>query len=119
MSIPARTAAIRDRHADYWRSAAALKEAIAVWGAAGHVNDCGVFADYKLETVAHCGQAVAEVGIYQLREGVYVHCCHFTSATAGFGYAPRRLGFHAAHDGRTCPAGRNHRVVGENREPRA
>src|SRR3954465_10570680 len=87
-SIPARIAAIKERHEDYWRSDGALKEAVAAWGAEGRVNDCGVFAGYEPETVAKCGRAVAEVGVYKVREGVFVHCCHFRSATAGSGYAP-------------------------------
>ena len=57
-------------------------------GAEGHVNDCGVFADYEREIVAKQGRAVAEIGIYKLRDGVFVHCYGFMSATAGFGYAP-------------------------------
>ena len=80
--------AIMERHPQYWRSDEALKEAIAVWGAEGHVNDSGVFADYETEIVARCGRAVAEVGIYKLRDGVFVHCTHYMTATSGSGYAP-------------------------------
>src|SRR5947209_7372735 len=86
--IPARIAAIKERHEDYWRSDEALKEAVAAWGAEGRVNDCGVFAGYEAETVAKSGRATAEVGVYKVREGVFVHCCHFMTATAGSGYAP-------------------------------
>jgi len=88
MTIPAQIDAIMDRYIDYWRSDEALKEAITAWGAEGHVNDCGVFANYEREIVAKQGRAVAEIGIYKLRDGVFVYCCGFTSATAGFGYAP-------------------------------
>jgi len=88
MTIPEQIAVIKERHEDYWHSDEALKEAVAAWGAEGHVNDCGVFTGYEVETVAKCGRAVAEVGVYKLRDGVFVHCCHFMTATAGSGYAP-------------------------------
>jgi len=87
-TIPAQIAAIKDRHENYWRTDEALKEAVAVCGAGGHVNDCGVFADYEVETVAKSGRAVAEVGVYKVQEGIFVHCCHFSSATTGSGYGP-------------------------------
>jgi hypothetical protein len=87
-SIPDQIDAITERHPDYHRSPEALKEAIAAWGAEGHVNDSGVFADYETETVAKSGRAVAEVGIYRLRDGVFVHCCSFMTATSGSSYAP-------------------------------
>jgi len=35
VTIPEQTAAIKDRYEDYWRSADALKEAMAAWGAEG------------------------------------------------------------------------------------
>jgi hypothetical protein len=87
-SIPEQIDAIIERHDDHWRGPEALKEAIAVWGAEGQVNDHGVFAGYAREVVAKAGRAVAEVGIYKVRDGVYVHCSHFMSPTEGFGYAP-------------------------------
>jgi hypothetical protein len=88
MSIPDHIDAIKDRYEDFWSNAEALKEAVAVWNAEGHVNDCGVFAGYEREVVAKSNRAVAEVGVYKARDGVYVHCSHFMSATEGFGYAP-------------------------------
>ena len=31
---------------------------------------------------------IQAVGVSEVREGVFVHCCHFMTATAGSGYAP-------------------------------
>ena len=60
-TIPEQIAAIIERFPDYHRSDEALNEAIAVWGAEGHVNDCGVFVNYERETVAKAGRAVADL----------------------------------------------------------
>ncbi len=83
-----RIAAIKARHPDYWVGNAALREAVAAWGAEGQVNECGVFAGCRMEAVAGVGRGVAEVGVHRVRPGVYVHCCRFTTSTSGFGYAP-------------------------------
>lgn len=88
MTIPEQIAAIISRYDDHWRSDEALKEAVAAWGAEGHVNDHGVFVNYQKETVAKHGNSVAEVGIYKVRDGVFVHCTRLTVGTSSTSYAP-------------------------------
>ncbi len=81
-------AAIKARHPDYWVGNAALREAVAAWGAEGQVNECGVFASVRMQAVAGVGRGVAEVGVHRVRDGVFVHCCRFSTTASGFGYAP-------------------------------
>jgi hypothetical protein len=73
---------------DYFRRPEALERAKSVWRPECQVNDRGVFVDYHEEIVARFGRAKAAVGICQVREGVFVHCCSFEYSLGGFGYAP-------------------------------